>query len=420
MPRSKRKPEDDPKADLKKPKKARERKGTKKKGTSGGVRDERDRASRTFGEEVRRRIRLDEGLPVFEATPGIRRGGLDSLRSGDEIKGDKQFNASFRRLGPNMDEFFSTATTREFVKGLLGDTAWSDYSDEEQAYFGELVDILSAIRVPTKFVGYSLDTGKLQHPTSRPQAYFEDPYETASRHSELDVARRDYVQRAADAAIEADLGAREIVLAAARAAIEFTLNNFMAPISASNVQPFSKLAGVEITDEKVLEQVRWREFLKRFYVDVAGGTLRTGTSESRKASRTREWRPQVDTSYPSAPPSPFRDVDSSDFDEEDPPNDPSGVNPDLALEDEEMNIFGQDVSGGAIELQEFGNGTGDYGLVGTGWPSDDLGYGEDSGFGWGPSSSGLGEQLDESGFPLPPGSGWSSEEGFEQFGLSFL
>lgn len=324
-----------------------------KKRASAGKRGELDKASRRFGETVSKRIKLAETLPEFEATPGIKKTGLDSLMNGDSIKADKQFNASFRGLGPNMDEFHSTASTREFVKGLLGDKGWADFDEEEQQYLAGLVDILSAIRVPTRFVGYSLDTGKMQHPTSRPEAFFEDPYATASKHAELDTARRNYVQRAADAAIEGGENARNIVVSAARAAIEFTLNNFMAPVSASNVQPHSKMATLEITDEKILEQGRWREFLKRYYTDVLGGKLRDADpKETKKTSRLRIWTPRSDLQM-SAPPSPRRDMESGPIDEEEDkgqeieldesgPFAPSFL--DDELEESGLNIFGQSVT----------------------------------------------------------------------------
>ena len=273
----------------------------------------RDVWARKFGETVGKSIKLTDPWPKFEMTKGIKEDAFKSLLSGETVKDKEKFGSSFRGLGPDMDEFFSTATAREFVTGLLGDKKWSEYTKVEQAYMGELVDLISAIRAPTRYVGYSVSGEIMQHPTSRPQAYFEDPYLTASKHSELDNARRDYIQRAAEKAIEGGEGAREIVLSAGRAAIEFTLNNFMAPSSASTVHPFSKMKGLKVTEEKILEQVRWREFLKDFYVDVLGGKLRPLTGpEKDEESLVRAWYRQA-SDYPSLPPSPRRSTDTSKF-----------------------------------------------------------------------------------------------------------
>ena len=122
MPKSRKKGDVPPKKQiaLKKPKKPRKKRAPRKSGQGSTKRDEANLKSQQLGETTRKRIRLDEPLPKFEATEGIRKTGLDSLRSGETLKGAKQFNDSFRRLGPNMDEFFSTATMREFAKGLLG------------------------------------------------------------------------------------------------------------------------------------------------------------------------------------------------------------------------------------------------------------------------------------------------------------
>jgi len=298
------------------PKKKKKR-SPRKKGPSKGKRGELERQSKELGEVTRKRIKLDEPLPKFEATEGIRKTGLDSLRSGETLKDDKQFNDSFRRLGPGMDEFFSTSTMRKFAEGLLGTSDWSDLSKQEQAYVNGLVDLLSAIRAPTEYVGFTLDTEKMQHPTSRESAYFEDPYLTASKHAELDKERRLYVQAAADAAVKKGENARGIVVAAAKGAIEFTLNSMAAPITAENVQPFSKLASLEATDPKLIEQVDWREYMKKFYVDVLSGGLRDADpKETKKQSLKRKWQRPSD-SQQFAPPSPRRYTVFDDEEEED-------------------------------------------------------------------------------------------------------
>ena len=58
-----------------------------------------ERQSQELGEVTRKAIKLDEKLPKFEATEGIRKTGTLSLRNDETLKEDKQFGNSFRRLG---------------------------------------------------------------------------------------------------------------------------------------------------------------------------------------------------------------------------------------------------------------------------------------------------------------------------------
>ena len=309
----------------------------------------RDLEARALGKRMAVRFKPGERWPTFKTTKGIRRGAIESLLEDEKIKGKKQFASAYRGVGPDMDELISTSSTREIVTGLLGEKKWSEYTREERAYLGELVDLMSAIRAPTRYVGYSLGGEKMQHPTSRPEAYFTDPHGTMSKHSELDNARRDYIEREATRVYESGGSAREIVLAAGRAAIEFTLNNFMAPVSASNVHSFSLKSGAKVTDETILEQVKWREFLKDFYVDVLGGTLRPSTGpETDEESLVRAWYQQA-SDYSSLPPSPKRSTDPETWQKK--PSAPAQeIEMDVlvpratALQQSGANVFGQTVS----------------------------------------------------------------------------
>ena len=91
-----------------------------------------------------------------------------------------------------------------------------------------------------------------------------------------------------------------------RRAIEFTLNTMAAPISASNIQPHSRLSSLEATDPKLLEQVRWREYLKEFYENVLGESCGTANpKETKKRASSGQWEPPSN-SQQFAPPSPRR------------------------------------------------------------------------------------------------------------------
>ena len=108
---------------------------------------------------------------------------------------------------------------------------------------------------------------------------------------------------AADAAVKREKMRAGSCSPPPRRAIEFTLNSHGRAGHGENVQPFSKLASLEATDPKLIEQVDWREYMKKFYVDVLSGGLRTRTrrrprSEPEAKVAAAERFPAVRTAEP--------------------------------------------------------------------------------------------------------------------------
>ncbi|MBA5779463.1 hypothetical protein H2509_20215 [Stappia sp. F7233] len=293
---------------------------SKKKGKGS-----RERISRTegdarffrYGRRIRKTFDRKRKIPSYdfsdEARPDVLERFVDKKR---KLRSNAAVNRVFRAAWKRMDETFSTASTRELVRGILDEEGVDELSDKEWDYLVELIDVLSNIRLKTEYTGFSTKDAVMQHPANRAKAVFADPYATASEHAEMDSERRDYVIRAIDAAIDDGADAREIVVAGARAAIEFTLNYFAAPVTASNVQPFSRRANTKRTDPVNQEQLAGRERLKGIYEQLGGTLSPLDEPETQAEAQTRPWQLNLpddidvdEDPYPFAPPSPRRQVE---------------------------------------------------------------------------------------------------------------
>jgi hypothetical protein len=270
-------------------------------------RGEADRAFGNVGRATAESLGSGRALRPFTGSKKRKPEVLESFvePSSKKLRKNAEINRRFRAAWSGQDELFSTASLREFVKGAIGNQKRTDFTDDEWDELVELVDLISDLRIPTEYSGFSLSGGSMQHPANRSAAFFEDPYRTASAHSELDQERRIYIIRALQEAVDNDEEAAEIVEAGARAAVEFTLNYFTAPVTAANVQPFSRRAGTQVNNPENIDQVAARERLKRGYTEL-GGKIPT-TTESLAQRLVRPWAgAPAGNSYPEAPPSPRR------------------------------------------------------------------------------------------------------------------
>lgn len=300
----------------------------KKRGASASTGEEDSVLAKGLGRQVRPKLAESNAPPEIEWPSDIRADVLEKFFEGDELAPDKKINRVFRASGKGMDETFSTATTREFIKGVMEGASKSDFSDEEWTLLKDLVDIVSGARILTQYSGYALEDEVMQHPAPRAKAFFADPYDTASEHSRLNSERAAYVEKEMKAAIEAKEDATGIIVRGVRAAIEFTLNRFTAPITADNVFKHSRRSGTELRDADNLDQVESRERLKRYYVDL-GGTLREPKGEETDdAALTREWERLL-----SVPPSPRRTGKRPNAPKKAPPKMPSLGDPDAMIAD---------------------------------------------------------------------------------------
>jgi hypothetical protein len=288
-------------------------KAGKKKGPKGRGHRELNRRARDIGrkagQDLGKRGRLIRGdlIPKDLRRDVLRRLHKSAFEKGEANPIGKSFDDRWRDAMSGQDELVSTSTVREFLKGLFEARSIAGLSKAQLDVVNEITDSISAVRLPTVFSGYSLDREVMQHPANRAEAIFDDPHARASEHARRDVQRKDYVVEAMQRAIDSggDLG--EIAKVACRAAIEFTLNYFTAPITASNVLPFSRRAGSSVDDAELQRQVAGRERMKEIYVEL-GGVLRPEVAhESAAQAITRSWPgPPQDNVFQVAPPSPRR------------------------------------------------------------------------------------------------------------------
>jgi hypothetical protein len=190
-----------------------------------------------------------------------------------------------------QDELVSTSSARDLLKGILDNTSTSLNSQPQERLI-ELMDDISKIRMPTKFVGYALSsTDRMQHPTNKAEAMFEDPGKTARRHSELDRRRRQAVVEGMEAELEGNWTPESVASAGIRAAIAFTLNEMAAPIIAANVRPHALAGGGDGNDytEDEIAQVQAREHMKAIYVGLGGTQDPTPAGMDKNAQRGRPW-----------------------------------------------------------------------------------------------------------------------------------
>lgn len=230
--------------------------------------------------------------------------------TGKLVKQDA-FDSRYRGAMKKQDELFSTASTRNFVDGLLGASTRSQIADDVWARWTEMVDLISALRIPTKYSGFSTSAGVMQHPTGLGEGYFS-ALKVDGPHGRYDSERVKYIGRALEISIAAgeSLGAR--FFAAVRAALEFSLNYFTAPVTASNVKPFSTKSAVAQDDPSMQDQLESRERIKEIYVKFGGNlrNLSSGVTETPEESWDRPWQQNIaitkEEPFPIAPPSPRR------------------------------------------------------------------------------------------------------------------
>lgn len=205
----------------------------------------------------------------------------------------KEFGSKWRALMSNQDELFSTASARGFIQGIIDGDKSQRMSGADEALIITTVELISQLRVPTEFVGFSSKSLTMQHPTTEGEGIFADSKgDAASLHSQLDAARAEQVGIAmADACTVKGANAQSIVYAGMRRAISFTLNEMMAPILAADVRPHS-LRGPKTgkPSDVQTKQMAAREQLKKIFTDL-GGKLRVGSAGNGGLSRGRDWTP---------------------------------------------------------------------------------------------------------------------------------
>lgn len=221
----------------------------------------------------------------------LQRMTMDEKKGGQTLRvcrPDKVMNRVYRTSKKGQDELFSTALTRNLVKGFPKDKMTELFEP-----LRVIVDMMSSARIPTAHSGYSLKTEVMQHPTSKDSGLFGDPHDTASNHALMDARRRAYVTNAMQDAIDKKLNRMEIAAIGVRAAIEYTLNHFTAPVTADDVYPHSQLKKVMNLGKdssQAKEQLRSREQMKDLH-EALGGSLRPAIpNETPAQSLTRPWR----------------------------------------------------------------------------------------------------------------------------------
>lgn len=301
-------------------------KGSKKKGSSSSSASSSSSSSsssdwtrsdaygelRTLGASVGGQTSFT--VPLLAAAERLRLGFLDRALDDDTqklIEKAKLFGSRFRSTHDAQDELWSTASTRHFLNGLLAGRSKADIPAAQWNDWIEAVDLISRLRIPTRFSGYATANGVMQHPTEPGQGLFSTAA-VFGPHGALDSARVKYIGAAVRRARLAGETVLEQFLTAARASIQFSLNYFTAPITASNVQPYSAMAGVDPRNTVLLEQLAAREYIKGLYVAL-GGTLRElVNAETPAQSLVRPWQEGIPITpldpYPVAPPSPNRDL----------------------------------------------------------------------------------------------------------------
>lgn len=201
----------------------------------------------------------------------------------------ERFGRDYRDLLKRHDELLSTSSVRELMLGVL--TAKKPLSGPELEAFNRLFNLVSDVRLPTNFSGYALSASdKMQHPTAPGTGYFADSTKTMSRHNELDRQRKQHVtDEMQDALKKPDATPDSVIGAGLRAAIAFTLNEFTAPITASDVRPHA-LRG-KAKEAELDEQVRARETVKSWFVKL-GGEQESDGGKSAADRRRRPWGPR--------------------------------------------------------------------------------------------------------------------------------
>jgi hypothetical protein len=187
----------------------------------------------------------------------------------------KGFGSYFRKLMDEHDELVSTSSMRELIAGVIDKSGSKPLTAGEEGEINEILNSLSRVRQPTRYVGFALSPhNRMQHPTRAGAGYFADAAQTMSAHNALDRERKQAVLEEMEAEIgKAGATAASIAKAGARRAISFTLNEMQAPITAADIKPHALKGGAAQTD--LAAQLHAREDMKDALAAL-GGTVEPG------------------------------------------------------------------------------------------------------------------------------------------------
>jgi hypothetical protein len=218
--------------------------------------------------------KIQDLIDNIKAKTGVPENALTSIlgpkkRQFKPPKGNKEFDGKYRKHASGMDELLSTSTVRDLLKGMLKETA---KNDEVMEGVRKLVDLMSVVRVPTKYVGLGTKEHAMQHTTAEDGGTgMKGTFEHSRRdeHFDRDKDRRQYVVESMERAVESGKTALEIVIEGVQAAIEATTKFMMAPTYADDVSPYFES---EPSKEERREQNAWREKLKEIQQRLSGET----------------------------------------------------------------------------------------------------------------------------------------------------
>lgn len=182
----------------------------------------------------------------------------------------KPFGNRYRMVLDEHDELVSTASVRELYMGVLASHGGAAMPADRLNRLNEIFDMVSQVRLPTRYSGFARGPGpadRMQHPTAAGGGMFADSADTMAAHNALDLRRRAAVIEAAEAAKAGGESVEGIAKAMVRRAISFTLNEFTAPMSASDIKPFIAAAKY---GPNWHQQVQLRERLKEVMVQFGG------------------------------------------------------------------------------------------------------------------------------------------------------
>lgn len=200
-----------------------------------------------------------------------------------QSKLEKNWGAFYRTRSVAMDELMSTATIRDVIKGL---TKGDKLSPAGIKLLTERLNDISRVRLPTRYVGYAFKTPpatepEVQHPTAEGTGFWLGGKKQGAHYS-LDLKRRRAVYAAMQDEVTNGKTAQAVLRTGLLRSMTFTLNEFMAPATASNVK-------TTVTDSaEKLKQVTLREKLKNDAVGL-GAPRSAGTD----TSRSRPWERRI-------------------------------------------------------------------------------------------------------------------------------
>ncbi|WP_225414653.1 hypothetical protein [Stigmatella hybrida] len=196
-----------------------------------------------------------------------------------KVNAKRKFGGTYRGIQAEQDELVSTSSVRDLITGVL---KRGTLSQNEQKEMETVFEEMSKLRFPTKWTGFALKNKVMQHPTAKGSGWFADSSQTMKAHNELDLERRnEVVQAMLDALKEKNASPMSVANAGKRAALAFSLNEFIAPATASDVTPFA-LAKSK-TQKELKEQVVARENLKAIFIELGG------KQDQGRAELNRKW-----------------------------------------------------------------------------------------------------------------------------------